>query len=233
VPVVALTVRRFHRVTPRSRILTLELAGVSFPFAAGQAALLGLNGRLRKPYSMAGAPEDAALGGVLEFLIGTDPTGAGGDHLAGVRGGTVIDVEGPVGSFRFPRRVHEAQILFVAGGTGIAPVRSMIRHALAMGYGGRMTVAYSARSDREFAVLPELRRLARDGHLDLALTVTRDPSPRWRGERGRFTAARLGSLLDGPATMCFACGPRGLVDGVAAMLGSLGISRKRIRVETR
>lgn len=230
-PVVPFTVRRFQKVTPRSRILTLELAGARFPFAAGQAALIGLNGERRKPYSIACAPEDAALGGVLDFLIGLDPSGVAGDHLAGVRRGSVLLVEGPVGAFRFPRRVHEPQILFVAGGTGIAPVRSMIRHALAVGYGGRVTLAYSARSDRDFAVLPELRRLARDGHLDLALTVTRNPSPRWRGERGRFTAARLGSLLDSRATLCFVCGPRALVDGVSTMLRSLGVSQTRIRVD--
>lgn len=232
VPAVALLVRQFRKISNRSRMLTLELGGTPFRFEAGQAALLGRPDQpVRKPYSMASAPEDATLGGVLEFIVGTGADGRAGPHLDGIRRGRTVSVAGPIGSFRFPRRVTAPQILFVAGGTGIAPVRGMVRHLIASGYAGRLTVAYSARTDRDFAVLRELRRLPRAGQLELALTVTRDASPGWRGGRGRFTAARLRALVGGRDTLCVVCGPSSLVAVVPSQLREAGIPARRIRVE--
>jgi len=232
VPAVALVVRQFRRISLRARLLTLDLVGVPFRFEAGQSALVGREDRrLRKPYSMASAPEEATLGGVLEFIVGTSEDGSAGRHLDGVRSGSVVTVDGPIGSFRFPRRVTAPQLLFVAGGTGIAPVRSMIRHAIATGYGGRITLAYSARTDRDFAALAELKRLVSDGQLELALTVTRQASSRWRGGRGRFTAERLRPLVDGPRTLCFVCGPASLVADLPPGLVEVGLPANRIRVE--
>jgi NAD(P)H-flavin reductase len=232
VPVVALTVRQFRRVSARARLLTLDLRGAPFRFDAGQSALVGREHRkLRKPYSMASAPEEAALGGVLEFIVGTDADGLAGRHLDGIRGGSVVIVEGPIGSLRFPRRVTAPQLLFVAGGTGIAPVRSMIRHAIASGYGGQITLAYSVRTTRDFAALAEFKHLARSGHLELALTVTREAPARWRGGHGRFTAARLKRLVAGPGTLTFVCGPPSLVTGLPRVLVEAGVAASRIRVE--
>jgi len=232
VPAVALTVRQYRQISLRARLLTLELGGTPFRFQAGQSAVVGRSDRKTgKPYSMASAPEEATLGGVLQFIVRSDAHGRVGRHLDGVRAGSVVAVDGPIGSFRFPRRVTAPQLLFVAGGTGIAPVRSMIRHAIASGFGGRMTLAYSARTDRDFAMLPELKRLSRDGRLGLSLTVTRGASARWRGGRGRFTADRLAPLIASLRTLCFVCGPASLVADLPRALVEAGADAARIRVE--
>jgi NAD(P)H-flavin reductase len=232
VPALVLTVRQFRRATPRTRVLTLDLGGTPFRFDAGQAVLLGRSGQpIRRAYSIASAPEDACLRGVLEFLVGTDRRGRIPLHLDGLRRGTAVEVEGPFGTFRFPPRVTVSQVLFVAGGTGIAPIRSMIRHAIASGYAGRLTLAYSARTARDFAGLPELRGLARDGHLDLALAATRDAPPSWRGWRGHFTKARLATLVEGSDALCFVCGPSALLARVPKQLLDLGVPARRIRVD--
>lgn len=231
-PALALTVRDFRKVTPRSRLLTLDLAGAGFTFSPGQAALLGLEGQpARQPYSIACSPEDTVDRGVLEFLVGVGPTGHAQTALAGARAGHVVAVRGPLGSFRFPRRVAEPRVLFLAGGTGIAPIRSMLRHALAGGFAGRLTLLYSARSDRELAFLSELRRLDRAGRLHLEVTATRESSPGWRGGRGRFTLQRLERVVENPATLCFVCGPSSLVAEAPAILRRLGVAPARIRVE--
>ena len=232
VPAVVLIVRQFRRISLRARLLTLDLGGVPFRFDAGQSALVGREDRkLRKPYSMASAPEEATLAGVLEFIVGTDANGRVGRHLEGIHSGSAVAVEGPIGSFRFPRRVTAPQLLFVAGGTGIAPIRSMIRHAVASGYSGRITLAYSARTGRDFAALAELKRLASGGQLELVLTVTRKASAAWRGGRGRFTVARLGPLVAGPRTLCFVCGPASMVAEVPPGLVEAGVATSRVRVE--
>jgi len=140
-------------------------------------------------------------------------------------------VHGPVGSFVFPVHPVERQFLFVAGGTGIAPLRSMIRHAFITAQPGHLHLLYSARTPSDFAYLTELERYEREERLQLALTATRAVPPRWSGEQGRITPQRLSSLIETPETLCFVCGPAAMVDDVPRMLLELGIDRDRIRIE--
>ncbi len=183
------------------------------------------------PYSIASSPEESRAEGHLEFLLKLEPGGGWGSHLAGLRRGAKVVVEGPTGSFVFPAAPSEKHILFVAGGTGIAPLRAMIEHALASRPGHTLHLLYSARSPSDFAYLPELKRHARAGNLDLALTATREVPPRWRGEKGRIAPERLAKLIETPKTLCFVCGPAAMVDEVPRMLEQLGIGRQRIRIE--
>lgn len=228
----ALTVTSIRRATPSTRIVRLDLGGVRFPYVAGQAALLGLPAHAeRAAYSVASAPEESVRDGHLEFLIKLEAGGTWGSHLAGIARGRAVDVQGPLGSFTFPARPAADAFLFVAGGTGIAPLRSMIRQAILTGQRGRLRLLYSARTPGDFAYLPELRGLARRGYLDLSLTATREVPDGWRGHHGRITAARLTPLLDTEETLCFVCGPAAMVHDVPVMLMGLGIDRARIRVE--
>lgn len=211
--------------------MRLSLGGARFAHRAGQAALIGLVDQpLHVPYSIASAPEDAREQGGIEFLIKLE-SGGWGPHLSGLRRGSRISVHGPVGSFVFPRKPPERQFLFVAGGTGIAPLRSMIRHAFSSQQRGRLHLLYSARTPSDFAYLPELKRYAKAGRLELALTATREVPPRWRSEQGRITIERLASLVETPETLCFVCGPAAMVDDVPRMLMQLGVDRRRIRIE--
>ncbi len=228
---------RVHSVvaaTPTSRVLRLDLGGAAFRFRPGQAVRLGLHGQpIRKPYSIASAPQEVRAAGHLEFLIKTDTDGHIGPHLTGVRRGSLVDVEGPLGSFTFPAAPAERSLLFIAGGAGIAPLRSMLRHALGDGFGGRLHVLYSARSPRHFAYVTELRRLSRQGKIGLTLTVTREASPGWRGDRGRITQRRLASLAIDRATWCFVSGPPAFIAKAVSLLQRLGVSSRRIRMESR
>jgi NAD(P)H-flavin reductase len=221
-----------RRETPGTRVVRVDLAGQAFPFRAGQAALIGPPDRgERSPYSIASAPEDAAAAGRLEFLIRTDASGAWGEAFPPLRRGMRLAVEGPIGSFAFPSRVRDSRLLFIAGGTGVAPIRSMIRHARLNGYTGHLRMLYSARTPNDFAYLSELRGMARRGEIELLLTATREIAGRWRGERGRVAATRLAALLaDGP-TRCFVCGPAPMVADIPALLTDLGVSRDRIHLE--
>jgi NAD(P)H-flavin reductase len=227
-----LRVRSIRRATPGSRIARLELGSRRFGYRAGQAVRLGLPGQgSRKPYSIAGAPADARADRVLEFLIKTDERGGFGPHLTGLRRGAQVEVDGPFGSFVFPLATRARQLLFVAGGAGLAPLRSMLRQALSERYPGRLTVLYSARSPRDFAYGRELRQLARQGRIDLVQTVTRNAPAGWRGHRGRIDLAMLASAVRAQSTLCFVCGPPGLVAAVLRILADLGVSPGRIRTE--
>lgn len=226
-----LCIRDVLPATPRARILRIDLDGRAYPYRAGQALLMANHGYpQRKPYSIAGSPEDAAREGCLELLVGVDATGSPGQHLT-LTPGTVVDVEGPIGGFTFPAEPQEDCLIFVAGGTGIAPLRAMLRAALAARR-RRIGVLYSARTPDDFAYQQELESLEREGRIELRLTVTRDvAADRWSGTRGRIGSVELASLVHGERTLCFVCGPPALVERTATLLSELGISPHRIRAE--
>lgn len=223
-------VAAIRRATPLSRIVELSLTS-PFPYEPGQSALIGLHGQPdRRHYSLAASPEAAARDGRLEFLVRTERDGSIGPHLDGLRRGTLIDVEGPVGSFTLPAAFSERDCLFVAGGTGIAPIRAMLMRAAARP-GVSLSLAYSARTSREFAFLRELRTLRRDRGLRLLLAATREAPASWAHDRGRLTQTRLATLVSTPETLCFVCGPPALVEDVPRVLMNLGIEEGRIRTE--
>ena len=228
----ALRVCSVRRATPSTRVVRLDLGDAPFHYRAGQAAKLGpLDSDVLVPYSIASAPEDTGKGRFLEFLIKVDGEERWGEKFPALRRGTQLTVKGPFGRFTFPERPSERHFLFIAGGTGIAPMRSMVRHARAIGHRGRLSVLYSARTPQDFAYRGELRGMARRGELRLMLTATRGPDDRWRGERGRITSSQLELLLDDPATLCFVCGPTAMLDDVPRFLQELGVEKGRIRVE--
>jgi propane monooxygenase reductase subunit len=227
-----LRVASIRAATHTSRIVRLSLNGTPFPYQAGQAALVGPADRPdRVPFSLASAPEETAERGWLELLMKVDAAGRWGAHFEPLVRGQRLEVGGPRGSFVFPEHGDERRLLFIAGGTGIAPLRAMIRHAQLSAWPGRMSLLYSARTPRDFAYLRELRGMARRGEINLALTATRECTPRWPGERGRIAVEQLGQLVEDAATRCFVCGPVAMVADVRPMLRAFGIESSRIHVE--
>jgi ferredoxin-NADP reductase len=227
-----LRVRSLSRATSSSLIVRLTLGRARFPYRPGQAVRLGLPGRdLHGPYSIANGPEHARAQGCLEFLIKTGNGGRVAQLLPGLRRGSPVEVGPPAGTFVFPDTPRERQVLFIAGGTGIAPLRAMLHRALARRHPGRITVLYSARSLRHFAFGTELKRLAAQRRIELILTVSRRADRRWKGGRGRIDEARLRPLVTTSATLCFLCGPTGLVTEMRSILRRLGVPSRRIRTE--
>ncbi|MEQ1573426.1 MAG: FAD-binding oxidoreductase [Vicinamibacterales bacterium] len=217
--------------SPRSRLLTLDLRGHAFPFVAGQAVVVGRHGDAdAKPYSIACSPEHTAASGRLELLIAIDVPGAA--LLASAEPGALVDIDGPHGTFLFPDTPGDHRLLFVAGGTGIAPLRAMIDHALRRHASHRVSVLYSARRADEFAFIDELRLHALDRRIELHQTVTRDEGAGWQGLRGRIGRREFETVLHEPAsTLCFVCGPPSMVAESVAVLRALGVPDALIRTE--
>ena len=221
-------------VTPRSRLLVVDLSARQVAFKAGQAVLIGWHGESeRRPYSIACSPEAAAEHSRLELLIALDAPGEIARRLPEAADGTLVDLEGPLGTFVFPESLDQQRLLFIAGGTGIAPLRAMIDHALRHHPAAQISLLYSARRVDEFAFLDELREHARAGRLELHATVTRDePAGEWAGGRGRIGRAHFESALHEPATtLCFVCGPPPMVAESVATLRLLGVPDTQIRTE--
>jgi NAD(P)H-flavin reductase len=220
-----------RKATPTSRKIRIALEGEPFSYRPGQAAWLGVGERCElTPYSIASCPEETTRHGWLEFLVKVDGSTRFGACVSGLRRGTEIVVSGPRGSFTFPDRPSQRNFLFVAGGTGIAPLRSMIYHAIEHPVPGRIALLYSARSAPEFAYLNDFRALERAGRIELSLTLTGD-APRWRHGRGRADAARLAPLVGDSPPLCFLCGPDAMVSGITEALESLAVPRENIKTE--
>jgi len=220
-------------ITPRSRLVRIDVRGVSFEFRPGQAVMVGEHGQPeRRPYSIACSPDQTAETGRLELLIAVERDGGLGVHLGSAAPGTLVDVEGPVGSFSLPPLEVPSRVLLVAGGTGIAPLRSMLDHMLRRQPALRISLLYSVRRGDEFAFVDELQGHRDAGRLELHQTVTRDQGTSWSGQRGRIERSHFEAVLHEPAdTLCFVCGPHLLVAESVATLKALGVPETQIRTE--
>lgn len=186
--------------------------------------------RARKPYSIATAPEELVREGSIGFLVEVGPDGEARPNLDGAAPGRVVAVDGPLGGFTLPRALPR-ELLFIAGGTGIAPLRAMIASALSRPTPPSITLLYSARTPADFAFMREARRLARQRRLRLVVTATRESAPGWRGRRGRIRQAWVDAGVKGRDPLCFVCGPEAFVERLIEMLRLAGVPARRIRRE--
>jgi ferredoxin-NADP reductase len=234
-PVTELTLlaRDVVQATPRTRIISIDLGIQSFNFHAGQAVFAGLaEGSVRRPYSIACSPGQMRRSNAIELLVQIDDHAAPDPHLERVARGTQIRVEGPFGAFGLVYPIPERRLLMIAGGTGIAPLRSMLWDTRERQPDLDISVIYSARSAQEFAYADELNQLARERAIKLWLTVTRHSNAPWVGLRGRVNEPLIAEALEARETRCVICGPPSLVADATAMLQSHGIARDSILTET-
>ncbi len=215
--------------TPTSRVIRIAIDDAPFPYRAGQAAAVGTEGGQLTPYSIASAPYETEEGGFLEFLVKVDGSTRFGSQVAGLAPGTPLQVASATGGFGLPPDAPEHPLLFVAGGTGIAPVRSMLLQAIHIDKHHRPVLLFSARTPDEFAFVNEFHALQDAGRLSLHLTLT-GVATDWIHSRGRAGRQHLEQLIV-PDLLCFVCGPPAMVREVGSTLENLGISGHQIRTE--
>jgi ferredoxin-NADP reductase len=148
-----------------------------------------------------------------------------------VREGDMFEVRGPIGGYFVWDPVDGGPLLLVAGGSGIVPLRSMLRHRRRSGSGVPARLLYSARTLEDVIYRAELEQP--DDGLDVALTLTRSQPPGWTGHARRVDAELL-SEVAWPATeqpRTYVCGPTSFVEAVAGALVELGHDAARVRTE--
>jgi ferredoxin-NADP reductase len=229
--VITVPVRHVAPATPRTRVISLDFSSSPFLFSAGQAVMLGLHGSpLRKPYSIASAPWEFSKSGHLQVLAQVDETGTPDPHLELANSGTLLDLDGPFGSFGLPAETPGG-LLFVAGGTGIAPLRSMLIERLSRPTPMPIALVYSARSPEDFAFRVELDALRASGRIGAHFTVTRDRESSWLGRRGRIDESLLREALPSTSSHCLICGPQRLVADAQLLLRKMRVPDEKILTE--
>jgi len=154
--------------------------------------------------------------------------------LWGLQPGAKVRIEGPFGSFGLHGDVTRPAIL-LAGGIGITPFMSMIRHALHDAAKRRLVLLYSNRQPRDAAYLAELQQLAsRHGDwLEFTPTMTERVSPtEWQGRQGLIDRALIASVIAEHARPVFyVVGPPAMVAAMKELLAGSGVSEDDIRSE--
>jgi ferredoxin-NADP reductase len=143
-------------------------------------------------------------------------------------------VEGPYGNLILHRDVARPAV-FLAGGIGITPFRSMIRHASEMRSGHRMFLFYSIRRFEDAAFMDELREIQElNQRFQFIPTITHpDRIPHnWRGELGHITEPMIMSWIpDFQDPIFYIAGPPGMVAGMREILEVAGVPDENIRAE--
>lgn len=177
-----------------------------------------------RPYSMAGLPGDDHL----EFHVRIIPGGRVTSHIAGqLKVGDTVRVTGPLGS-AYLRRKHTGPMLCVAGGTGLAPILSILRGAIAEGMRNPMHVYFGVRSPRDIYGLQWLQQLS-DVHPLLKLQVVVASGGNTRTQRcGLVTEAIASELPDLAGWRAYLCGSPPMVEAATLLARQKGICTDHI-----
>jgi 3-ketosteroid 9alpha-monooxygenase subunit B len=214
--------------TPDSHSLVLEVSpdlAARFTYRPGQFLTVRIPGERRgsvaRCYSLASSPY---TGDKLKITVKRVPDGYGSNWICdNVTAGTVLDALPPAGNFT-PRSL-DGDLLLFAGGSGITPVMSIIKSALATG-SGRIVLVYANRDERSVIFGEELRQLTADNQQRL-LTI------HWLESVQGLPTLPLLRALAGPYASyeAFVCGPAPFMDAVTHALRELDVPHGRVHVE--
>jgi len=219
--------------TPRCRSLVLDPP--NWPgHRAGQHVDVRLTAedgyQAERSYSIASAPADSGLVLTVERLDDGEVSPYLTDEL---RPGDQLELRGPIGGYFVWERSLGGPLLMIAGGSGVAPFRAMIRDWAAGRQATPARLLYSSRALGDVIYRKELAEHAdRDG-VDVQLTLTREWPDDWAGHRGRIDQQFLDRFAWPPEQrpLVYACGPTALVEAVAETLVRSGHEPNRIKTE--
>jgi ferredoxin-NADP reductase len=185
----------------------------------------------QRSYSIASAPEDDLLGLTVERLVDGEVSPYLVDEL---RAGDELEFRGPVGGYFVWETRFGGPLLLIGGGSGVVPLRAMLRHHRATHSTVPVRLLYSARSIEDVIYHDELMRMAAQvDEIDIRLTLTRAQPQGWKGYDRRIDRELLDDVSWRPdeTPLIYICGPTGFVEAVASALVGLGHVPGMIRTE--
>ncbi|HSE10951.1 MAG TPA: FAD/NAD(P)-binding protein [Nocardioidaceae bacterium] len=225
-------VPRPFRVTDSRRetydTVTLELEaldGGGLAFAPGQFTMLGPFGVGEVPISISGHPDRPDrlvhtvrdVGGVTRAICAAEP-------------GAVLGVRGPYGEGWGAWDAAGGDVVIVAGGIGLAPLRpAVLKVAAARERFGAVHVLYGARTADDLLFGADLATWASEADIHVAVIVDRAPTS-WVGRVGLVTELIPSARFDPARTLAFVCGPELMMRYVAAELVDVGVPGERVRL---
>jgi ferredoxin-NADP reductase len=219
-------------VDETARVRTLVLDVPDWPgHRAGQHLDVRLTAedgyRAERSYSIASAPgEPVAI--TVERLDDGEVSPYLTEEL---RAGDELELRGPIGGYFVWEPEDGGPLLLVAGGSGVVPLRAMLRHRSRSGSDVPVRLLYSSRSLAEVIYRAELDEPSPG--VELVQTLTREQPAGWTGYARRVDPALLGEVAwaAGENPLAFVCGPTSFVESVADGLVGLGYPASRVKTE--
>ena len=218
--------------TPRTRTIALDVPG--WPgHRAGQHVDVRLTAedgyQAQRSYSVASAPGDERLALTVERIEDGEVSPYLVDELVP---GDRLEVRGPIGGYFVWEPERGGPLLLIAGGSGVVPLMSMLRHHGAVGSEVPVRLVYSSRTLADVIYRDELERLA-SPTVEVVHALTREQPVGWEGHARRIDAELLREVA-WPASerpLAYVCGPTTLVETAAQALAGLGYEPARIKTE--
>jgi NAD(P)H-flavin reductase/ferredoxin len=218
------TVESMDRLAPDVMRVVLRLEGKEpIAFYAGQYINILLEDGAKRSFSFATAPQ---VSDRVELHIRRIEGGRfTGQVFGAMRPGDRVRFEGPLGSF-FLREDSEKPIIFVAGSTGFAPVKSMLEYAFSRGMKRRMLLYWGAKrlKDLYLAELPEQWQHAHDNFKFVPVLSEPAPEDRWQGRTGLVHEAILADFPDLGPFQVYACGSAAMVEAAYPAFSARGLA---------
>jgi ferredoxin-NAD(P)+ reductase (naphthalene dioxygenase ferredoxin-specific) len=196
-------------------------------FSPGQYASLQFTPDHIRPYSWAGLPDDEEM----EFQIRQVPGGRVTDYVfSTLKVGDAVRISGPLGT-AYLRQKHTGPMLCVGGGTGIAPIVSIVRGAMAADMHNPVHVYFGVRSQEDSYDLERLRRIAQE-HGNMTLHVVVATGPVSDDQRsGLVTDAIQADLPDLKNFVGYFCGAPAMVEALTSLVQSLAMPLDKIHAD--
>ena len=208
-------VQTLERVAPDVMIMSLKLpTNERLQFRAGQYVEFVLKDGKRRAFSLANAPHDDEL---LRLHIRLVPQGNFTTHVfETMKVKEIMRIEGPFGTF-FLREDSDKPVILVAGGTGFAPIKAIIEHAIHNKMVHRQITLYWGARDRAGLYLPQLPQQWTAQHATIKyIPVLSDATSadQWTGRKGLVHQAVLEDFARLAGVQVYACGAPAMIEAV-------------------
>lgn len=216
---------KVKKLSPRVKFFEFDL-GKKFDFNPGQFVMLS-KGEVKRAYSLASQPGKKTI----ELCITIVPGGKMSTSLDKMQKDTKIKISGPYSKFGLGALHRKNDLVFIAIGTGVTPMRSLLNYLLKNGFKNKITLIYGFRYEEDFLFKTEFKKLAKDySNFELVLMASRPKDVKnWKEGVGRVTA-KLNDYIDSK-TDFFICGLAQMIKDIKILLEDKGVKKEKIHSE--
>ena len=205
----------------------------AFDFAAGQYVSLKVaEDGTRRAYSIASAPNTKSV----DLLVDVTPMGLGTKYILSLKEGDIVEAMGPMGIFTLASKTPKNNKLFIATGSGIAPMRSMIWDLLLTNkYQGEVQLLWGMRHEGDLFWQEELMQMNRQYANFSYQVVLSKPGEHWHGECGHVGDCLRNGFIVKVADLStwefYLCGNQEMIMETGAYLAGKGVAKEDIHLE--
>ena len=200
----------------------------SMSFEPGQFVMLAMEidgEKVKRAYSIVSSPESTKE---LGFCIKVLKDGKLSAALNSIKKGDLVEIQGPYGKFSLSE--PKLDQLFIAAGTGVAPLLPMLKSYLE-NESGNVSLLFGFRHENDFLFREELEALLSKYSNFTLIPVMSRPSESWTGLKGHVTVYVADNVHDSSRTIAYICGRNEMVLDVRKALIEAGLSPERIKID--